>query len=600
MMILTCRALSVALLVFCLNPSLAMAAGPVNAKSQPSPAAAARNTAYQSAIALANAGKFAEAIPKLQALYDQNPTDPKIRRNLQTLYYNAAAQAYQQEQLGLALNYAEGGRKLAPDDIGLKQLTGVLYFQKGKALLEEQEDYAGALGLMNKALALNPAETAIKRGMAGVYLQWAQSLKANVSGDGPADTSAVLAKANEALKLTPDDPAVKRSVANLNLNLATETKDKAQQKAYLDAALATDPSEEIKQAAARIAGQGNPLATLKAMNPLGTKPSNPANTAAPLHPFLEGGTQRQSAQQQLGQLSHSLNTPLAEGAPLEQSLAALETAYYGATQTGSIQGRLNALFEAVQGSNGSLVDVPDYLKDVLAVTGGKVTRFRVMPVRVYVEAPRPDAIDPKTRRPLVPEATRQAIAQGLGVWRKSTLGYVDTTWVTQPEQADIHIVWSDQPWHSGYDPEAQTKARQQYTLLKNMQPSKLGKVLKTAGMFAPGYFGILPQVGAVAADYHLIQAAGFLRKEGTITLPRAWAITEQASDRQRLTNVMVVETGRILGLKAVAPSGVEADGLSLTRQNPLTATGLLQPSRPDLATLRALYLRPVDLPVDVH
>jgi outer membrane protein assembly factor BamD (BamD/ComL family) len=58
---------------------------------------------YQAAMALGNQGQYGPAIAKLAPLYKQYPTHPKIKRNLQTLYYNATAEAYQQDHLTQAL-----------------------------------------------------------------------------------------------------------------------------------------------------------------------------------------------------------------------------------------------------------------------------------------------------------------------------------------------------------------------------------------------------------------------------------------------------------------------------------------------------------------
>jgi hypothetical protein len=482
---------------------------------------------------------------------------------------------------------------LSPDDGALKQLAAVVYFQQGKTVLDTTDNHAAALDWMRKAHTLQPAQTAIEQGMAGVYLQWAQALMAQ---DAPPET--VLAKARQAMPLAPNDPSVKRSVANLTLNLAGQSKDKAQQKALLAQAVSTDNSPEVAQAAARIAGVGNPLNTLKAMNPLAT-PSKSA-IASGLHPFLAGESQRPSALQAVNQLALALNTPLPPDTSLEQALPVLEQAYYGPStpspDTGTgLAGRLNGLYTAVIGPQ-TTTPSPDYLKEVLALTQGKVTRFRVMPVRVYVAPPNPKVNDPATGRPAVPASLKTALGQGLMAWRKATLGYVDYVWVTQPEQADIHIVWSDGPYQSPFGAEALARTTEHYSKLRTMEPSKLGKVLKVAGSFAPGYFGIVPQVGAVAADYHIIQAVGFLKKEATITLPRAWAQSaESVAMQHQLGNVMTVETGRVLGLKAPALSQD-----SVTRINPVMARELVQPSRTDVATLRQLYLRPVDFPMDLH
>jgi tetratricopeptide (TPR) repeat protein len=569
---------------------------PALAESYTLPAPLAKQ--LQQANTLANSGDYEKAAAAYETLRQSPHWEARLNRPLTTLYYNLAAQAHQGQQAQAAEKWLAKGFLVSPNDAGLKTLQSYVLYEQGMEQARLYEDYAKAISLLQQAKTLNPTERNLDKALASLYLQWAQKALQEQKPDE------AVTHAEQALQLSPEEPALKHSVARLYLSRASKAEKKAEQQVWIDKALTTDNSAELEAEVKSLQEASNPLNTVKekltGLNPLADE--RPAVT----HPFLEQGSQplhSLPALEQVQVLEHVVFGQTQQGT-LPERVESLETAFLGENQPGTLSKRVTALAEAVLPEDGTVASSETYLPAVLQTTGGRLLRFAHFPLRVYLQ-PAPSATNsdkPKAEQskdkvdlellPFYREPYNTAVQEALQAWTRETMGFVSFTLVKDPAVADVKLFWAEESMDA-YDIKHLPETRSFYQGLGSLAPSKLSKTLHLASAFTPGVYGLIPQVGAAVADYNTYAKWEAVRKYNAIALGLK-PLTElpEKEAETLLYNQVLRDFGRVLGLKALSPvMGDVAFGSpsSQVRQ---------RPSSRDLATLRQLYLRKPDLPLN--
>lgn len=570
----------------------------------PSGAAEAMPSSLQQANQLAEAGRFAEAAAQYEAFYRQHPGDARLRRNLVTLYINAAGQALQAQQPQQALTQLDKARHLVGQgspDADLAKLTAYAYLQQSQQLQESGSSSDEILTLLEKAQHADPTSQPVKGALANFWLQQANDCRLRHAYDE------ALSAARKAQALLPQEQAIAKSVANLALSAAYHSSDKDQQNAYLEQAVAASSDAEIQRAVERFKQERSPLAKVKAANPLSDKPAV-LDSVRQDHPFLVNPTTvgSYSLLQQVQQLEAMVGLVVNAGTPLHERVSALETSVLGSVQPGGLQQRVAQVYQRALGQPQALGADQSYTHAILQVTAGKVARFSTFPLRLYVAPPpsveRASSASSKKAgnqdpAAALPPSVRQAIDNSVLLWRKATLGYVDVVWVASADAADVVIDWVPLPqWKDPLNEAAIAERQKVFAQLADLRPSKVASVLRVASAFTPGYFSAIPQVGSALANLPAYQTLAALRQENRLQLPHALVTLQPGRPPMALQNALTYQFGVVLGLKAKGPVGQSLMGKPLSQA--LQDDTVWQPTPADLATLRTLYLMPVDLPLN--
>lgn len=537
----------------------------------------------QQANKAAGNGQYEVALSHYEKIRRGPYWNDRLAKPLASLYYNLAAEAKEAGDLEQSLRYVNEGLVLLPHDNGLRHLKAYLYYNQALEQVELYGDYEKGLAILNEAQKLSPNETAFPKAKASIYLRWAQDAVRHQ------DLDLALGRAKKALAITPNDESVKQSVSRLYVAMAGKTEDTKEQEAYLKEALLVDDRPELRtqveQWRQRQTLSGRVKATAQQAVGLGPSPDD-----IPKHPFLLGKqTQEQlSALEQLQLIEYQLLGRSGDG-PLPQRLAMVEEAYFGKPQAGVISQRIQPLYREIITSGLSRSD-QTYLDEVLSLTHGQVVRFKQFPLRVYIQRP------PQTNASVEPAKWlgykaefESEVKAALQTWRRSTLGFVNTVLVDNPEQADIAILWNEH-WEDPFSEKRRDDTLDFYDGLRPVKPSRVAKVLKVASAFTPGPYGLIPQAGAAALDYNQLRKVKALQDKNDIFLGTedvANLPTETA--RVRVYNTVLIEFGRRLGLIAYDPN---SNSLSNGR---VDYESRRRPSNEDLATLRALYQRKADI-----
>lgn len=564
------------------------------------PALAAEN--LQDVINQANAAANREDYPTATRLYEQivqkSPADKTLKGNLAVLYANYGVTLEEQKKFDEALACFDKALALVPaDSKEARQFrdgkAGTL-FTKAIALRDENptptpEQTAQVKALLEQALALNPDEPNIKKGMASVYLDEAYPLAVE---EKYAEARPLLEKA---LTYDPNYKSVRQSLANVYLGLAKNEPD--HRKDWIDKALALDNSPRMQQIAAQL--QAGPPANAAGFGQVVGGFANAPGEA-------KGAAPRQISQLSVADMLHDMENQLSitppKDAKLMDRLETLEKQVLGKTQTGALATRTKTVYTSLMGSydgttaesNPNLVQAPalvsadSYLDEIFKVTDGKVIRWGKFPLRVYIEEPKDEAAVKTLYKP----EYKEAVLHGLNAWKVKTNGFANYVEVKNPDAADIVIGWTDKYVDRFADPDKLP------AVYKNYAPPKrnpLVNVLQMASMFAPGYFSLAPQALAAGLQYKQMKQLEVIREESKIKLgldPTRDLATDKAA--LLVQNMAAKEFGHALGLKG--SSSREGDLLYPELRSDIAQL----PSTRDLETLRELYNRPPNIILNVH
>lgn len=275
---------------------------------------------------------------------------------------------------------------------------------------------------------------------------------------------------------------------------------------------------------------------------------------------------------------------------LVERVGAVEIKIMGASQTGSLKGRIEALAEAARhmGSKQAAEAAPsepaplynmaparfvrieppnqsrqvggDYFADVMKATKGKVFRFKTMPIPVYIS-------------PYQERGFTEACIGGFEDWEERTGHSVRFIQVDNPDEARIRVIWS----HLGIKSDGKGCALGAHTTLKwKSRPSGSLAVMNMGLVPVPLY---VPKVGpkyVVPPQVIEVNLSLILSRDHEVRF-------------HLLKNIVAHELGHALGLLGHSPNPTDLM-YSLTDEH-----SRLSPR--DIATVRRVYEQKVDVPL---
>ncbi len=534
---------------------------------------------------------YATAIKLYEQVVQKAPAEKTLKRNLAVLYANYAVTFQDQKKFDSALQYLDKAQALAaPDSREYKSIQdskASVYFSQAMDMRDTIQapaavDFAKMRSLLDNALTLNPTEIAFKKGMAGIYVEEAYQL---AQQEKYAEAKPLLEKA---LAYDSQNKSAKQSLANVYLGLAKDDID--HRKEYTDKALSLDNSPQVQNTANRILG----LSAAKTATADGSFAATPneAKGKAPKE------ISTLSVADMIRDMEAQLQIDSPKGATLQNRLDTLEKQVLGKSQSGPLAVRTKAVYTALMGSYDGTVSESNprliqaavsasdntYVEQIFKVTDGKVVRWGKFPLRVYFEEPKD--------QPLFKPEYKEAALQGLNLWKSRTDGFVNYVEIKNPQAADIQVSWTDQYVDRFADPENAPTLYKDYTPPKR---SPLLTVAQMASMVTPGYFSLAPQAAAAALQYQQYKKMDVIKEESKIRL--GLEPTKNLSpDAAKLLiqNMAAKEFGHALGLKGSSPDS--GDLLYPTLRSDVAQV----PSRRDLATLRDLYNRPPNIILNLH
>jgi predicted Zn-dependent protease/tetratricopeptide (TPR) repeat protein len=532
-------------------------------------------------ILVDDANRYADIEQRLKAICRYKiatlrlPDNITLKNNLGVLTFNYAMTLTDEGNFTDARQWLLASKQLTPGNNKADEAIAITYVQE--ALLRQRSDtnpdWLTYDRLLRQAISIQPESPVYQQHLARMLTNWGGQL----AKQGQFDQAAL--KLNEAMQLNPEHPAIQRSLADVNLQQAKQLPiGSEQQKQRLDRATQLDPT--LADTAKRIA-KGEAILSQPNTALLDTQP----DTAAQL-----------SIGEKIEGMEDFLGIATAETAqqPLPDRLDTIEEQLYGKAKKGGLIERTETAYHSLVGSGQSLENSPTeltvkvetiegtYLYPILKNTSGRVIRWAKFPLALHIQSPE-DTDDFWQQIPLSKPQTLKAIQDGINQWVWATHQFVSVVWVDDPATADVAIELSEKPYTDRFTNPETSLVLPEYTLPK---ASKLAKALGLASMFAPGYYGIAPKVGAAALRYNEAKKIERVREESTMTLaPNVMTTPAQ------LANAAAYEFGHVLGLKGASPVSEDI----LHPSTPAETELIKAISEQDKATLKALYERPASI-----
>lgn len=532
-------------------------------------------------ILVDDANRYADIEQRLKAICRYKiatlrlPDNITLKNNLGVLTFNYAMTLTDEGNFTDARQWLLASKQLTPGNHKADEAIAITYVQE--ALLRQRSDtnpdWPTYDRLLRQAISIQPQTLVYQQHLARMLTNWGGQL----AKQGQFDEASL--KLNEAMQLDPEHPAIQRSLADVNLQQAKQLPvGSEQQKQRLDRATQLDPT--LADTAKRIA-KGEAILSQPNTALLDTQPDTAVQ--------LSIGEKIEGMEDFLG-----IATAKTAQEPLPDRLDTIEEQLYGKAKKGGLIERTETAYHSLVGSGQSLENSPTeltvkvetiegtYLYPILKNTSGRIIRWAKFPLALHIQTPK-GTDDFWQQTPLTKQQTLKAIQDGINQWVWATNQFVSVVWVDDPATADVAIELSEKPYSDRFTNPETSLVLPEYTLPK---ASKLAKALGLASMFAPGYYGIAPKVGAAALRYNEAKKIERVREESTMTLaPNVMTTPAQ------LANAAAYEFGHVLGLKCASPVAEDVLHPSTPAETELIKTI----SEQDKATLKALYERPASI-----
>ena len=542
--------------------------------------------------AAANREDYATAIPlyeQVVAKLGDRPDAAILKKNLAVLYVNHGVALQEQHKFADSEKYLDKALAIIPDNANAKEAkAGGLYYQYQEMKNANSTDYAAMRGLLEKAMAINPAETAFKKSLGSSYLQEAYPLAVE---EKYAEAAVLLEKG---MAYDEQNRALRQSLANVYLGLAQKAPKGTEQDNWLDKAVAVDNSAHVQEAKAAILKGGDA--------PTGGTVSKGFGAGGDAQAEAPQDISKLSVNEMVATMEKQLSIEAPKGATLVERLEKLEDQIQGKPQKGPLALRAKECYTALMGSYGgqlnasnvNLVQAPvetsenSYLDEVFKVTEGKVIRWGKFPIRVYVQEPAKDSPAYTLYKPHY----KDAALKGLAEWKVRTNGFTNYVVIKNPDAADVVISFENDYVDRFADPDKTPAFYKNYTPPKR---TSLMRVMQVAAMLTPGYFGLAPQAINAGLQYQQAKKLEVVKEESKIKLGlKPAAALDQDRAAILIQNMAAKEFGHVLGLKASSPQ--QGDLLY-----PELKPDIVQsPSARDLETLKQLYGRPPNIILNVN
>jgi predicted Zn-dependent protease len=549
----------------------------------------------QQANQAAHQEQYAKAISLYEQVLQQVPQEATLKRNLSVVYFNYAAQLQQEKKYDEAALYFDKSLALQPDEPTVIRAKAASFYYQGMELRESGlGEFSAIQALFQKAMDLDPSESAFQKGMASVLMDEA---RAHLDAEQFEEAAVLLEKAHQ---LDPQADVIRESRVNLYLKLARDAgpSEKNQQQSYIGKALALDNSESTRQ---------------KIENVLNPPKVSPGSAPMPTHPFqgsVSKATRQQAPQEtitlsvveMLQEIERELQVEPAPKSTLKSRLAAAEVQVYGTEQHQASSQPLNVrtkqLYGTLFGKSANLGDAQfsdapqspvetsqnSYLSDIFSMTEGKVIRWGKFPLRVYID-------EPEKKEGFNPEYVK-AIKEGLELWTHKTDNFVSFVVVKSRLSADVQIDWGEIYTDRFEDIEDLPDYSKKYDRPKR---NPLIPLLGLASMAAPGFYSLAPQALGAALEYKRAKQFQAIIDESKITLGLAPLKTMSPEEAHQTLKMLVAhEFGHILGLKGHSPEPGDL------MYGPHRLEGVDGPSPRDIETLRQLYNRPANVVLNLR